>query len=377
MIKIAIVTITQNLNYGNRLQNYALQTFLKKMNLEVDTVIDTYQCMYFQLNFFNMYHTFGSKGILKYALNYKGFRDYIRKEQMRWPEFHAFNETYIHFSPIQVHYDKVPKELAENYDYFIVGSDQVWNPNFKCTDFEFLTFAPKKKRIAYAASFGIAELPHSCRERFKNWLKGMASISVREAAGAAIVESLANCKAEVVVDPTLLLCREEWEKIARRPPWLTGRDYLLTYFLGEKPLEVQRRIEEISRKHELDVIELLDARQREWFCVGPDIFLYLVQHASFVYTDSFHGTVFSILLQTPFVVCERMQDGGVDMTSRIDTLLEIFNMQERRGTLQNGFAVEELFDLDFSGVEEVRARECERSLAYLRRALYLEGGSDA
>lgn len=205
----------------------------------------------------------------------------------------------------------------------------------------------------------------------------MTSISVREAAGAAIVESLTNCKAEVVFDPTLLLCKEEWSKIARKPSWFTGKAYLLTYFLGEKPLKVRRGIEAISRKYGLDIIELLDARQREWFCVGPDTFLYLIQHASFVYTDSFHGTVFSILLQTPFVVCERMQAGGVDMTSRIDTLLEIFNMQERRGTLQNGFAVDNLFDLDFSDVEEIRARECERSSAYLRRALHLEGEIDA
>lgn len=372
MKKVAIVTITQNFNYGNRLQNYALQHFLEKMSMSVDTILDVYRCMYFPINFGNLYRSFGIKNIAKYILNYRDYRDYIKQEKLRYPAFSAFNKEYIRFSSMYVHYDKVPKDLESVYDFFIVGSDQVWNPLFKCTDLEFLTFAPREKRIAYAASFGISALPKQYQPRFRRWLDGMAYISVREAAGAEIVKSLTGRTAEVLVDPTLLLRGEEWRGVARKPAWFQEKPYLLTYFLGEPSPELRRKIEEIARENALDVIDLMDARQKEWFSIGPDAFLFLVERAKLVYTDSFHGTVFSILLHTPFVSCERVQAGMCDMTSRLDTLLEIFDMQSRRGTEKKGYFVDELFEMNFSGAEAVLERERQRSAAYLRRALQVE-----
>ena len=80
--------------------------------------------------------------------------------------------------------------ISSEYDYFITGSDQVWNPYFNCTEDEFLTFAPKQKRISYAASIGVSEIPDDKKDQFKKWLNGMNYISVREQAGADIVYEL-------------------------------------------------------------------------------------------------------------------------------------------------------------------------------------------
>lgn len=373
--KVGIITITKDLNFGNRLQNYALQKFLNAMNVEAETIMDTYNCFHIKFNWIDYIKKNKIGMIFKVITNHKEYRDNLLLKLSRQPKFIEFNNKYIHFSKLNCYYENTPTELGHSYDYFIVGSDQVWNPHFKCTNLEFLTFAPKNKRIAYAASFGISEIPEKFREKFKAWLKGMKYISVRENAGVAIIKDLIDKEdVPVLVDPTLLLTKDEWLEIAQKPDWYKGEKYILTYYLGEKPEGMLDEVELIAKQNNLRIFNLLDSQNMDLYSIGPSEFLYLVQHCSIMYTDSFHGTVFSILMQVPFVICERVQNKMKNMNSRIDTLLDMFSLQSRRGTVDNNYRIENPMYADYSNIEKVLSSERTRAKKYLKEALSLNAG---
>ncbi|WP_051586231.1 polysaccharide pyruvyl transferase family protein [Selenomonas sp. AE3005] len=232
-----------------------------------------------------------------------------------------------------------------------------------------MTFAPKEKRIAYAASIFCPDIPEKDKPLFKQGLTEMAHISMREQAGADMVKAFSGREVPVVVDPTLLLTADEWRKVSRQPAWYHGGDYILTYFLGERPAVVNK----LSEENGLPVVNILDKDVYEHYVTSPDEFLWAIEHAKLMYTDSFHGTVFSILFRTPFVVCNRIGSAVEEkMGSRIDTLLGYFGLDSRRGTLVNDYFVENpLAAPDWSNVDRVLERERRRADEYLRQALKL------
>ena len=140
--------------------------------------------------------------------------------------------------------------------------------------------------------------------------------------------------------------------------------------MGKRP-EV---VDKLSQETGLPVVNILDKDVYEHYVTSPDEFLWAIEHAKLLYTDSFHGTVFSILFRTPFVVCNRIGSAVEEkMGSRIDTLLGYFGLEARRGTKNNGYAIAEPLDVpDWSQVDEVLARERKRSDEYLRQALKVD-----
>lgn len=365
-LKICTLTLDGYFNYGNVLQRYALCHVLDQMGLDVDSLCHTSD------NFFpQTYWQWSWKEPIKFFLNWHGFRDAFFRgdngwEMVRQGKIKDWCDRYLEIR-------KAPNDLrslVDVYDYFVTGSDQVWNYHFSNLEHCFLLFAPPEKRIAYAASISCPDIPVDKIPIYKKGFAGMAHISMREQQGADMVKKLSGRDVPVVVDPTLLLSPDEWRKVSRQPAWYHGDDYILTYFLGEKP-EVVNRLE---RENGVRVVHLLDKDVYEHYVTGPDEFLWAIEHAKLVYTDSFHGTVFSILFRTPFVVCNRI-GGDVEskMGSRIDTLLGYFGLEERRGMKDNGYAIENpLSEPDWSQVDAVLARERARSDAYLRKALKIE-----
>ena len=197
----------------------------------------------------------------------------------------------------------------------------------------------------------------------------MASMaSVREQAGAEMIEKLTGRKVEVVADPTMLVAAEKWCEIARKPSWLKGDEKILTtYFLGKRPDEVINRL---AMEHGLKVVNILDEHVFEHYAVAPEEWLWLIDNASLMYTDSFHGTVFSILFRRPFVVAERIEAGCASkMTSRIDTLLGNFGLEARRGTKENGYMIDNPMSMQYGDVEMVLAEERRKADNYLEGAL--------
>ena len=362
-MNIAIITINDNNNYGNRLQNYALQkTLLKYVNI-VDTI---WWCK-------KNYIIRKIKFIIKYILNWRGVRSYYIENCIRKYNIKKFSDKYIN-----IKYDyTIKKDLNNKYDYFFVGSDQVWNFNFwaawdtldNSINAIFLKFASKEKRIAYAASIGVTVIPKNKEKFFIDNLKEMKAISMREKAGAKLVQNLIGSDVSVVVDPTVLLSKEEWKEIELIPEWYHGEKYILTYFLGN-PSPI---IENLAKKNNWKIFNLMDKSNLDLYASRVEEFVYLIEHAELVATDSFHACVFSILMNTPFLVVNRQQKGAVDMTSRIDTLLELFGYQNRY--IINGkcdLSDDEILHMDFSNVKAIQEREIARSTAYIKKALNLE-----
>ena len=364
-MKIGKLTLDGYFNYGNVLQNYALLQVLLRYAGVVDSLWHEQERFMVRT-----WYKWTWKEIVKVIINWRGFRsilfsDFHGMEMVRQGRIKEWCDRYI-----GIKYAGDLEKIANDYDFFVVGSDQVWNPYFSDLQHCFLTFAPKEKRIAYAASISCPDIPEKDKPLFKQGLTKMAHISMREQAGADMGKAFSGREVPVVVDPTLLLTADEWRNVSRQPAWYHGEDYILTYFLGKRPNVVDKLSEETG----LPVVNILDKDVYEHYVTSPDEFLWAIEHAKLLYTDSFHGTVFSILFRTPFVVCNRIGSAVEEkMGSRIDTLLGYFGLEARRGTKENGYAIENQFaEPDWSQVDEVLTRERKRADDYLRQALGID-----
>lgn len=205
--------------------------------------------------------------IRNYVFNKHGFRKFINSgrymfDVIREYNFKKFNDRYINSA-----FDyKIKKDLNDRYDYFIAGSDQIWNPSFVDLKNEFLQFADRNKRIAYAASFGVSEIPADKVEIVKKGLEGIDYISVREQAGSKIVKDLTGRDVPVLVDPTLLLTSEEWEKVMERPVWYRDEKYILVYFLSKLPDKIKKDIQNLAEKYKLKIVDLMDKENIDYYC---------------------------------------------------------------------------------------------------------------
>lgn len=313
--KIAIITIFDEDNYGNRLQNYATQEILKKHGNMPYTIIN------------NSYYN-NQINLMKYSIKkvLKVFLNLIKKPTDRLKNFRNFNNKYINTSEFM--HIKNAHKISHKYDYFVCGSDQVWNPHFmRLSPIDLLTFSPKEKNIALSASFGVSSLENHHLERCKKAFSNFKAISVREVQAQNLLLEMGVYNSEVLIDPTMMLTDKEWEKIESRPKYVNN-NYMLIYYLGEMSDEQRIFIENIALENNSDIIYLCDKNFPEYYASGPDEFLYLVHHASLVITDSFHACVFSILYKTPFYVFDRVDD-NVKMNSRIETLLSKFHLEDR------------------------------------------------
>lgn len=354
MKSVGILTINDYNNYGNRLQNYAVQEAIRHCGCKAETIQN-------KKGYYNGNH----KVLLKN--NIKNFiKKYSNKpNHKRSSSFLEFNKN-IDMSSIMIDLKHIDMMLSKKYDYFITGSDQVWNPKFeRLTDIDLLSFANDNQKISFSASFGISALPEDKKEYTKQNLQTFKAISVRENAGKKIVEELTDrTDVEVLVDPTMLLSAEEWDKISKKPKNLKNNKYILNYFLGELPESWRKEINRVAKENNCEVINILNPND-PFYQTGPSEFLYLEKNAFLVCTDSFHSSVFSIIYDTPFIIFER-QDKLVSMNSRIDTLLSKFNLQNRRF---NEKITEDLLRCNYKDAKRTLEKEKEKSFNFLRRAL--------
>ena len=347
-MKAGIVTITNGYNYGNRLQNYAVQEALESIGIQAETI-------WKKTNVFDTEkRTYICKLYIKRFLHY-----HLTKEENRILNFHRFNRLYIKKSKYVI--DKeVPEKLEPYYDLFVAGSDQVWNPYLEyCTESNFLTFTSTTKKIAVSPSIAIEEIPEKNREKFAEWLNDFRLLSVREEKGAELIYNLIGKNAEVLCDPTMYLTVEKWKKIERKPRNIKDV-YILIYFLGDYDYEYKKWIEKTAQKNHLKIFEL---QNKENYGIAPDEFLYLIDHAACVCTDSFHGTVFSLIFHTPFVVFER-KDNFKKMNSRLNTLLKKFDCLQRK---QEELDERSIFKMDFQKTDQIIKQEQSKFKKFLEK----------
>lgn len=372
MKKIGILTINDYSNYGNRLQNYALQELLKSLGFNVDTIVNlSNETDPSEKSIIEKVISKSPKEmckLIKEKIHYKFNKKEIDEiKNKKIISFKKFTKKHISEYAEKIEYDNIPKELNEKFDFFVTGSDQVWNPNYRNgSNIDFLTFADKKKRISYAPSFGIADIPDEYKLNYKTWINEMNHLSVREEAGAKIIKDLTGRDVSVVLDPTMMISRENWLSIASESYTKPKSKYLLTYFLGNITKEYKKFIEDISIENNLEIVNLGDINDKERYSVDPGEFIDYINSASVFFTDSFHGAVFSILLRRPFVVMERVEYGA-SMGSRIDTLLNKFNLTDRKWSRIGKSA--DIFNVKYDNIDEILGEEQKKSLEYLKKAL--------
>ena len=357
-MKVGLVTITELDNFGNRLQNYALQQVLQELGHSVETIPNL---IIYKKRKIPLYRIIQKVyGVLQWLVK-KDRR--ILSDLKKQARFKKFDSQFFRFSEKYSTIDYISEDLDGCYDVFIAGSDQIWNSYFVFNyEFNFLRFAQPYKRISYAASFGTDHVKEEFVEIFAQYLSDMAYISVRELSGKKIVEKLTDKTAEVVLDPTMLLSAEWWSTMEKKPDWAIEGQYILTYYLGE----VRDRntiFELLFNTNEafkyFQIIDVFDPNIPEQYTITPDEFLWLIHHAAVMITDSFHGTVFSILFGTPFYSSRRI-DHNVSMQSRIDSLFDLLGI-EKDDLITDVKKQPDIYDR----IEKYRSL----SLAYLKKAL--------
>ena len=295
-MKTGILTICHTLNYGAELQAYALQRVIEKLGYNVE-VIDYRNKLIADRE---SAHLPNIKRVIRHPVLSLYQTIGLPDRQQREREFKEFNSEYIRSSPPYLRL----VEFADKYDAVIVGSDQVWNMECTGNDLTFFLVGgieDRVNKIAYAASFGGCSFPVAYTETCGRALRSFSRIGVREDAGTGIVRSLCNREAVVVLDPTLLLEKSEWEQLARSSS-VADRDYIFVYIVSEreKTLWYARTL---AKKMRCDLIVIdcyggprIFDRAEFWQSAGPQDFLGLIKNARGVVTSSFHGLALSLVL---------------------------------------------------------------------------------
>lgn len=380
-MKIGVITIENVNNYGAELQATATIKVLQDMGYDAEIIN---YCYYKNWNFKDTqmsapFVSMSAKGRLMYRVKYRlvnwfvsevlsRFFPTIRRRILRFDDFHKIN------TKMSKRYLSMPDlyQAKMDYDVYVVGSDQVWNPSASSSiEPYFLTFAPKEaKKISYASSFGVSNIPDSLYEKYKELLSNIDYLSVREQAGVSLVKALTGKEATCVLDPTLLLNREQWGNIMLAYPHMPSR-YILVYQLlpSETLPSLAMRIGEEKKCPVYYLAKRAYAvnapkGMRLIKDAGPAEFLWLIKNASCVVTNSFHGTAFSVNFGTPFYAVLKPSRGG---NARITSLLTSVNLMDRivyEGDAMPAFSA---FDADLVQREIQQLRN--DSISFLQNAL--------
>lgn len=315
--KVLLVTL-QGANIGNRLQNYALQTILEEKGYDVFTP-------YYDAPEINTLKK-KIKETIKIILGWLGVAKY-RFNSLRYTRarrFRQFDKKYIS-NYFHISFDNINKININCFNIAICGSDQVWHnwsEDKNELDYFYLQFMPYEKRISYAPSFGFEMFPEKDKKIHINGIKGMAYLSIREKTGQKLIKE-AGRESTLVLDPTLLLSADKWQKISARPDYNVPERFVLVYFLGTKTSEYISIINKTAEDNKAAIIDVFDLNIKKYYYTTPDEFVWLVEHACAVITDSFHACVFSIIFHKKFMHLGRQQIGFNNMHDRIETLLSI------------------------------------------------------
>lgn len=346
--KIGIVTITNDgYNFGNRLQNYALQTILERMGYDVETLnrpIRGNQRLWWKRK----------KMVLHYFLPYR--RKIVH---LKAGNFYFWNRRYIKWSN-RVATDDILPLLGKQYDYLIAGSDQIWNPKFIWGEdpYMFLQFAKPEQRIAYSPSIGLDEIPQVNITQYEDWWRDWNALSCREYTGANIISRVINKKVPTLIDPTLLLSSEDWCRLTKGIK--TPKKYIFVYMLGEITGEYKEYIDKLAHENQCEVVDVMN--DIRYAGGNPSVFVALIQNAERVIADSYHAMVFAMLFHLPFTFIDRV-GWGMNMNSRVETLMRIFDIH-----INKLEAITEM-QIDWDVFERKLETERQKAIEYLSVAL--------
>lgn len=384
-MKIGILTQPLRNNYGGLLQAYALQATLKKMGHEAWIIrrIPANKTIIWK---------FGSKFkkiILKYLFGKKSIPYPFKKNatitQNENNIISSFTSLFVkeYINPVTELIEsnrKFKKVTKEDYNAFIVGSDQVWrlkySPNILNFYLDFAVLYKNIKRVAYAASFGVGEWHYSKRltKKCKYLANKFDAISVRENSAVKLCKEHLNVNVEHLVDPTLLLTKDDYLELIDEESEHDNKA-ILFYYILDNSKEIEDLIKAYSQKLNLEPFTVMPAqsfsietRSQIKNCIYPSVEKWLngFNDAKFVITDSFHGCIFSILFNIPFVALGNIKRG----LTRFDSLLELFDLYDRLVLADDILSHEIITEsIDWNKVNEKVEKEKMKALLFLKENL--------
>ncbi len=367
--KIGIATVYTGFNYGSALQAFATKKLLENMGYNAEllklggSIIPGRDVRIKKTAVVLIRSALHSGGIK----SLKNYGDSIKKPLSPTSRAYFNHFTDFYLQPETISYKKLKKDSkSDDYEAFICGSDQVWNSAvFYVDPFYYLRFAPESKRIAFAPSFGRDFVPEYNKKKIKKYLTGIKHKSVRESSGEAIIKGLTGDTAKVLIDPTLALSAREWSGYLKLND-VCNEKYLLAYFLDEPSEKARLAVKEISEKYDLKIIGLpYDTGDLPWGenteDAGPREFAQMVKNASFVCTDSFHGTAFSLNFNIPFYTFERNYGNAGKQSARIQSILQLVDALDRYEPEK----IDEVMNISFENVNKILSKERDESKKYL------------
>lgn len=346
MKKVGIVSCYFKNNYGSMLQAYATQKILDNNNIQNETInIDNNidfkkgKRKYYLSQIFNLNFIKSKFGMIKLKFDKKIIKNLSKNISIRTEKYNQFRKEF-NLSKSVKHYDELAKMAKKNYSDIIVGSDQLWLPVNVVADYYTLNWVPDEiNKISYATSFGVTEIPPKYLDKYNYFLNRINSVSIREDNGIKLAKKMANLDAKLVCDPTILLTKDEWEEVCAKGRIIKDK-YILCYFLGSN-IKHRKFAERLKEKTGYKIVSLNHADEYVKYSdefadiipydIGPKEWINLIKNAEYVCTDSFHGTVFSLIYNKLFFDFRRYSSKSKSSTnSRIDSLLNIVGISFER-----------------------------------------------
>lgn len=383
MKKLGICVVIYNNNFGSMLQSYATMKMLDKMGIEYDVI--RYKKKYTPIlilksipRLLNRNIWIDKKRVIQKKIGMMLHKDIKKANDERDKLFDKFRkEHFTHLADFANGYKEL-QEVGKKYDAYLVGSDQLWLPSGLATNFYNLNFVEESKlKVSYASSFGVKKIPFYQINRTRNYLNRIQYISTRENSGRDIVKELTGKEVPVVVDPTLLFDEKEWLEILENKNRYKEK-YIFAYFLGSNKSH-REAVKKLAEKTGMKIVTIRHMDQyveadNEFgdyapYDVGPEEFVNLIRNAEYICTDSFHGTVFSIINHKKFIVFNRYSDQSKSSkNSRIESLCNNLGLEERR--YQDKDIVKEMEkEIDYEKVDSKVQAIREKSKDYLKDAL--------
>lgn len=395
MKRTAIVSCYFQHNYGSMLQAYATQMALDKLGYTNETIdisgfngeIKKAKIKYFAKASFTSDILLSKMGMVKNVLIKKFAKnEYTLLSKVRNQKFDDFSKKNFRLSQRYSSKEELGAKCAENYSAVLVGSDQLWLPGNIAADYYTLNFVPENvNTVAYSTSFGQSNLPKDSTKRAAIFLKRIRHISVREESGRKLVKKIAQRNVPVVCDPTLLFTGEEWMGIQKKEA-LIKEPYIFCYFLGNNPphREFAKRLKKATGCKIVALIHLDEyVKSDEGYAdetpydIDPADFLNLVRNATYVCTDSFHCSIFSILYNKIFFTFRRYTRNTKQSTnSRLDTLFRVTGISGR--IMDGSEDIQKCINIpiDYNVISKKMTDVRKESLDYLIVALRDEGSTD-
>lgn len=350
-MKIGILSLPNSISYGASLQTFALREYLeiKGCDAEVINYLPNIILNKKSKSSNLIKKTCIDALTLRKKMRFRSFERKIRK----YPR-HSIGKEYL-------------SEMSKRYDYMICGSDQIWNPHITGWDYSyFFDFCnDSKKKISYAPSFGVEELPKDYSDTIAGLLSNFNCISVRESDGARIVNSLIHLNPVTVLDPTFLIPKDRWKTLEKKTH-ISNQGYVLLFMLkySDAMISFANRLAQ-EKGLKLSVIggsffEHGKYQKYNYNLVGPSQWLFLFDHADYIVTNSFHGVAFSVIFRKQFFT-----EYSAITNTRLYEIVSKFNLSSQLINNNN----ETYHYLDYLPIEKLISSEIEKSEMYLKKAL--------